>query len=133
MLSRKKGDEVERFVERYLRRQGLKPLSRNYHSRYGEIDLIMQDNSGSQRHGSQRLSYLVFIEVRFRANTDHGSGAETVNYKKQQKIIKTAQFFLQQSKKYQHLNCRFDVVSVTLEHKSLSADWLKDAFQLPSW
>lgn len=122
MLSRTKGDKVERFVEAYLKKQGLKTIERNFYSRYGEIDLIMQD----QKH-------LVFIEVRFRANTSHGSGAESVNYVKQQKIIKTAHFFLQQAKKYQQLDCRFDVVSVTLTNKSLSADWLKNAFQLPSW
>jgi putative endonuclease len=128
MLSRKKGDKVERFVEHYLKQKGLRFVDRNYHSRYGEIDLIMQDTTGPKAS-----SCLVFIEVRFRANVKHGSGAESVNYSKQQKIIKTAQFFLQQSKKFQHLNCRFDVVSVTLQHKSLSADWLKDAFQLPGW
>lgn len=122
MLSRTKGDKVERFVEGFLQDKGLKTIERNYYSRYGEIDLIMLDND-----------YLVFIEVRFRANTSHGSGAESVNYAKQQKIIKTAHFFLQQTKKYQQLNCRFDVVSVTLTNKSLSADWLKNAFQLPGW
>ena len=128
MLSRKKGDKIERFVERYLKNHGLQLVARNFNSRYGEIDLIMQDNTSHKG-----THYLVFIEVRYRANNRHGSGAESVNYQKQQKIIKTAHFFLQQEKKYQHLNCRFDVVSVTLEHKSLSADWLKDAFQLSSW
>lgn len=122
MLSRRKGDKVERYVEKYLTQRKLRLVERNFSSRYGEIDLIMEDGKA-----------LVFIEVRFRANTAHGSGAETVDYRKQQKIIKTAQFFLQQQKKYQQLNCRFDVVSVTLGHKSLSADWLKDAFQLSGW
>ncbi|WP_223669448.1 YraN family protein [Kangiella shandongensis] len=122
MLSRRKGDKVERYVEKYLTQQKLRLVERNFSSRYGEIDLIMEDGDT-----------LVFIEVRFRANTNHGSGAETVDYRKQQKIIKTAQFFLQQQKKYQQLNCRFDVVSVTLGHKSLSADWLKNAFQLSGW
>lgn len=122
MLTREKGDKVEKFVEKHLKNKGLKVIERNFNSRYGEIDLIMLDGDT-----------LAFIEVRFRANTAHGSGAETVDYRKQQKIIKTAQFFLQQSKKYQQLNCRFDVVSVTLEHKSLSAHWVKDAFQLSGW
>ena len=122
MLARLKGDKVERFVLKHLKQQGLDFVEQNVTSRYGEIDLIMLDGNT-----------LAFIEVRFRANESHGSGAESVDYRKQQKIIKTAQFFLQQSKKYQHLNCRFDVVSVTLEHKTLSADWYKDAFQQHGW
>ncbi|AOE50481.1 YraN family protein [Kangiella sediminilitoris] len=122
MLSRQKGKQAEHYAEQLLKKSKLKLLERNFHSKHGEIDLIMQSENT-----------LVFIEVRYRANTRHGSGAETVDYRKQQKIIKTAQFFLQQMKKYQHLNCRFDVVSVTLGHKSLSADWFKDAFQQSGW
>ncbi|GAA4363141.1 YraN family protein [Kangiella marina] len=122
MLARTKGDKVERFAMKYLRRQGLELVERNVNSRYGEIDLVMLEGKT-----------LVFVEVRFRAKSTHGSGAESVDFRKQQKIIKTAQFFLQQSKKYQHLNCRFDVVSVTLQHKLLSANWVKDAFQVSGW
>ena len=122
MLARLKGDKVERFVLKYLKLQGLTLVKQNVTSRYGEIDLIMLDGKT-----------LAFVEVRFRAKVTHGSGAESVDYRKQQEIIKTAQFFLQQEKKYQHLNCRFDVVSVTLEHKTLSADWYKDAFQQSGW
>ena len=116
------GQQGEQDALLYLQTQGLQLVQKNYRCRVGEIDLIMRDGDT-----------LAFIEVRFRANTAHGSGAETVDYRKQQKIIKTAHVFLQQSKKYQQLNCRFDVVSVTLEHKSLSADWVKDAFQVSGW
>lgn len=122
MLAKLKGDKVERYALKYLKQQGLDLIEKNTRSRYGEIDLVMLDGKT-----------LVFVEVRFRANVAHGSGAESVDFRKQQKIIKTAQFFLQQSKKYQHLNCRFDVVSVTLEHKTLSADWYKNAFQQHGW
>lgn len=122
MLSRKKGDDIEHYVEQFLKHKGLKLLDRNYSSRYGEIDLIMLESST-----------LSFIEVRYRASVAHGSGAESVDYRKQQKIIKTAQVFLQQEHKFQRLNCRFDVVSVTLNNKSLSAEWVKDAFQMPGW
>jgi len=122
MLARTKGDKVERFVLKYLTSKGLRLIEQNFNTRYGEIDLVMLDKAT-----------LVFVEVRFRAKSSHGSGAESVDYRKQQKIIKTAHVFLQQTKNMQQHNCRFDVVSVTLQHKRLSADWVQNAFQLHGW
>lgn len=76
MSTRQRGDKVELFAENHLKKRGLKLIERNYSSRYGEIDLVMLDGLT-----------LVFVEVRFRANTSFGSGAETVDLRKQQKII----------------------------------------------
>ena len=122
ILTREQGQKVERFALDFLKHNKLRLIEQNYHSRYGEIDLIMLHQD-----------CLVFIEVRYRKDINYGSGAETVDYNKQQKIIKTAQVFLQNKKKYQQLNCRFDVVSVTLDNDNLQADWLKDAFQVSAW
>ena len=44
---------AENLAASYLIEQGLKLLVKNYHCRFGEIDLIMQDKNT-----------LVFIEVR---------------------------------------------------------------------
>ena len=79
MLARTKGDKVERFALKYLTRKGLSLIEQNFNSRYGEIDLVMLDKST-----------LVFVEVRFRAKSSHGSGAESVDYRKQQKIISSS-------------------------------------------
>ncbi|ACV26094.1 YraN family protein [Kangiella koreensis] len=122
MSTRQRGDHVELFAESYLKKQGLTLVEKNFNSRFGEIDLIMLDKSA-----------LVFVEVRFRANTSYGSGAETVNFRKQQKIIKTAQLYLQANKKMQQRDCRFDVVSVTLSAQEPLIEWHKNAFQAPSW
>ncbi len=122
MSSRQRGDKVELFAENHLKKQGLKLAEKNFNSRYGEIDLIMLDGS-----------ILVFVEVRFRANTSFGSGAETVDHRKQQKIIKTAQLYLQSNKKMQQRDCRFDVVSVTLASQEPMIEWHKNAFQASAW
>ncbi|NVK20994.1 MAG: YraN family protein [Kangiellaceae bacterium] len=122
ILTRDLGKKIERFALNFLKNHKLQLIESNYHSRYGEIDLIMLHQD-----------CLVFIEVRYRKDLRFGSGAETVDYNKQQKIIKTAQVFLQNMKKYQQLNCRFDVVSVTLDNNNLQANWLKDAFQVSAW
>ncbi|MHC9509883.1 YraN family protein [Kangiella sp. M94] len=122
MSTRQRGEKVELFAENHLKQQGLKLIEKNYNSRYGEIDLIMMEHRT-----------LVFCEVRFRANTSYGSGAETVNLKKQQKIIKTAQLYLQAHKKMQQHDCRFDVVSVTLAAQEPLIEWHKNAFQASPW
>src|SRR5690554_7905136 len=101
LFARDKGTEVETAVCQYLQKQGLKLLSRNYHSRGGEIDLIMLHEK-----------VLVFIEVRFRRTAAFGSAAETVTRRKQARIIQTAEQYLQRHR-LAHESCRFDVVAVS--------------------
>ncbi len=55
------GAQAEQRAAQYLQRQGLKPVAQNYRSRFGEIDLVMQDGAT-----------LVFIEVRLRRNASFG-------------------------------------------------------------
>ena len=50
-----KGKKGEFLAARYLEEKGYTVIARNYHSRYGEIDLICRKDS-----------YLVFIEVKAR-------------------------------------------------------------------
>jgi len=110
------GQSAEQCASRYLTQQGLKLVTSNYRSRYGEIDLIMQDKDS-----------LVFIEVRARKNQQYGSGAETIDSHKQQKIIKTAENFLQKNRRFANSPCRIDVISI---HSTFNPkiDWIKNAF-----
>ena len=115
---RKSGDDAERIAERYLTRQGLKLLSRNYHCRYGEIDLIMQ-----------HAEALVFVEVKLRKTTlgkvRFGGGLASITPSKQAKIIATAQHYLSSLK--QPPPCRFD--AVVLNGLNLNdVEWLPNAF-----
>lgn len=121
-MTRQQGAEAENIACDYLQDKGLKLLDRNFHSRRGEIDLIMQDKN--------RLN---FIEVRARRNAIFGSAAESVTPQKQQRIIAAAQLYLQQHNINQP--CRFDVVTVALlpaeTHPSPQVEqWIQDAFQL---
>ena len=70
------GQQAELLACQYLQQYKLKLITKNYHCRRGEIDLIMQDKKT-----------LVFIEVRYRKNDRFGSALESVNYKKQAKIM----------------------------------------------
>ncbi|MCF7981647.1 MAG: YraN family protein [Pseudomonadales bacterium] len=116
------GQLVEDKALLYLKKHGLKPICRNYRCRAGEIDLIMNDRQA-----------LVFIEVRFRQQTKYGSGADTVDYRKQQKLILTAQHFLLSQHYSEWPACRFDVLAATRSSQdktSLQFDWIKNAFDL---
>ena len=116
MTTRQQGQIAETQAHDYLQQQGLKSLARNVRSPRGEIDLIMEANDT-----------IVFIEVRLRNRSDFGSGAESVTRSKQEKLIATAAYFLQQNKRLAKRPARFDVVSVSGQD---SMDWIKNAFEV---
>ena len=111
------GAYVEQLVETHLKMQHFQSLDKNFRCRLGEIDLI-----------GLHQNHLVFVEVRFRRNTLFGGPAESVDYRKQQKLRKTAQFFLRKYPGYAKKACRFDVAAVTLEKGQYVIDWIRNAF-----
>lgn len=113
--TRDKGNKIEKLAETFLRQQGLKTVTRNYQIRGGEIDLIMKDGKA-----------LVFIEVRYRKSSSHGTGAESVTLQKQQKLRLAAQHYLQQHHLNSEPDCRFDVISASGE--PIEFFWIKNAF-----
>lgn len=106
------GALAEQHAARYLQQQGLKPVAQNYRSRFGEIDLIMQDGAT-----------LVFVEVRLRRSANFGGAAASIDARKQQRIIRTAQQYLAG---LAHIPpCRFDAVLMD----DGGVQWLKNAFE----
>lgn len=83
----------------YIKKKGYKILERNYRCLFGEIDIIAEDKKT-----------LVIIEVKYRKTKSFGKGYEAVNYTKQQKIIKTAQNYINEENL--KLPVRFDVISI---------------------
>ena len=81
--------------------------------------------------GCRRTYYIVFIEVRYRNQTNYGSSLETIHYRKQVKLIRTAEYYLlTQSLTFSH--ARFDVVAIDAianEHQ-LKIHWLKNVIEL---
>ncbi len=110
------GKEIENLVSLYLQKHGCKLVEVNYRSKFGEIDLIVNDTNT-----------LVFVEVRYRKNSKYGNGAATVNNRKQSKIKKAAAYYLQKNNLYDKVHCRFDVISVS-GREVRKIDWIKDAF-----
>ncbi|OOZ14865.1 YraN family protein, partial [Solemya velum gill symbiont] len=98
--TRSSGTTAENLALNYLQKRGLSLVTKNYSCRCGEIDLIMQDSGA-----------LVFIEVRYRKSTRFGLPEETVDSRKQRKLILTAQRYLQSAQI--DAECRFDVIAIS--------------------
>lgn len=115
-----RGKRAEKLTRAYLRQQGLRLVQANYPSRWGEIDLIMQQLCGQS-------NVIVFIEVRYRQD---GQAIHSIGYQKQQRIKKTAQYYLQQQFSDIEPQCRFDVVLLSGDlSQSPSIEWIQNAFQ----
>lgn len=108
------GAQAEQLAVQYLQQQGLKLIVQNFRSRFGEIDLIMQDGTT-----------VVFIEVRLRRNAGFGGAAASIDARKQQRIISTAQQYLAGLARIPA--CRFDVVLLD-DAEGRNMQWLKNAF-----
>ena len=118
-MSRSGGKLAEQTACDYLKKQGLKLIQANYRSRYGEIDLVMSDQQT-----------LVFIEVRLRNRDDRVSAIESVDYHKQQRLIKTAEIYLTQQGSCYYQTSRFDVIAMQDYCGTMQIQWLKNAFSL---
>ena len=96
-----RGKKGEFLAARYLEEKGYTVIARNYHSRYGEIDLIAKDEDT-----------LVFVEVKYRSGASFGDPSEAVTAKKQERIRKTARYYLCARQLSEDTPCRFDVAAV---------------------
>ncbi len=90
-------------------------LERNYLTRHGELDLIMQDDDT-----------LVFVEVRYRSSERFGGAVASINHAKQRKLVATAQHYLQRRHR-QDTPCRFDVIAIS---GSDELQWLSNVIEL---
>lgn len=113
-----KGNKAEDQACQFLQDKGLKLKQRNFSTKLGEVDLIMQDKAQDD--------ILVFVEVRYRKNRDFGGAAMSVTPKKQQRIIKAALAY--QQKNAPQASMRFDVVAIEGEGNNRQINWIPNAF-----
>lgn len=113
------GQLAEAHVERWLKRQGLIPVTRNYRCRRGEIDLVMRDGDT-----------LVFVEVRLRTHRGFGGAAASVDRAKRRRLSAAAGHFLASRPTLSNAPCRFDVIAVTAapDHRDFNCNWIRNAF-----
>ena len=95
----KLGEELARAE---LVRQGYAIVATRYRTRIGEIDIVARDRDA-----------LVFVEVKARVDTRHGTPAEAVTLWKQARIVAMAQTYLASHARHEG-PIRFDVVAVLM-------------------
>lgn len=97
-----------------LRKKGYKILERNYSNRFGEIDIIAEEEGS-----------LVFVEVKKRASGRFGGPFAAIDRKKKEHLIKAALAYLKEHKA-SNKRARFDVVGIEGDRLQI----IKNAFLL---
>jgi putative endonuclease len=102
---------------RFLKKQKLKILDRNYSVRGGEIDIIAEDKN-----------FVIFIEVKTRSDSIYAQPWENVRYKKIKNLKTAARHYIQERKLHDR-EFRFDVVSIVLnDAMKPEIEWIQQAF-----
>lgn len=115
--SQRQGSQAEQRAARHLEDAGLQLLGVNLRCRAGEIDLLMKDGD-----------VLVFVEVRSRSSMRFGGALASVGPRKQERLVRTARYFLHTTWRGEVPACRFDVVAFDGDDWC----WVRDAFGEPS-
>ena len=90
----------EEAALKFFKSDGYRVLERNYRVSCGEIDLILE-----------KERELVFVEVKARRSSRYGLPQEAVVSTKQQRIMRAAQWYVQNKRLYDRV-MRFDVLAV---------------------
>ena len=101
MNKRTIGKEREESACAFLEKQGMEILERNFSCRQGEIDVIARDGS-----------YVVFVEVKYRKDKSLGLPEEAVNFRKMERIRRTALYYQARFHLPDDTPIRFDVVAI---------------------
>jgi putative endonuclease len=102
-IRRQLGNAGEELAARALGARGMQIIARQFRCQSGEIDLIAHDGPT-----------LVFVEVKTRRGNRYGTPAEAVTARKQQKLIASAEVYLQMHA-LEDVDWRIDVVTVEMD------------------
>ena len=108
------GKKGEIIATDHLRKAGYDIIAKNYRAGRGEIDII-----------AKLAATLIFVEVKTRSNGKFGYPEEAVTQKKADKLIETAQAYMEEVN--WEGNIRFDIISVDLQ-RSAEITHFEDAF-----
>lgn len=102
---------------RFLRKNKLKILCRNYRTSGGEIDIV-----------AQLKKIIVFVEVKTRTSTAYAQPWEAVGYRKRNNLKAAAKAYVMENAVRGH-EFRFDVISIVLDPElKPTIEWIQDAF-----
>jgi len=113
------GRAAEEAAARFLESRRLSILFRNYRCRTGEIDVVAETIDGT----------IVIAEVRLRASRRFGGGAASVDWRKQRRIVRTANHLLACHAALRRRAIRFDVLDLEPEAGDYRIEWIQGAFE----
>lgn len=113
MNKRRTGADYERQAAEYLSQKGMRVLESNFRCRQGEIDLI-----------GWHQGYLVFVEVKYRSTWEKGCALEAVDYRKQCRICRVADYYRYTHGLGDETSVRYDVVGI----QDREVTWVQNAF-----
>lgn len=113
MNKRSVGSAYEKRAGLFLKRQGLTVLCYNFRNRFGEIDIVARDGETT-----------VFVEVKYRKDTDKGLPQEAVDRRKRRRICRVADYYRMLHGMGDFEPVRFDVVAICGEE----VNWFRNAF-----
>jgi len=101
----------------YLKKQGYKIMERDFRCRFGQIDIIAEDEST-----------LCFIEVKSRSSHSFGHPEEAITKAKRSRIKKISEYYMLLHK-INNRDCRYDVVAIIeLKNGKRKINLIKNAF-----
>lgn len=110
------GSRYEEEAARFLQSRGLRILERNYHSRYGELDIIAETPDGT----------IAAVEVKYRKSMAYGDPAEAVDFRKQLRMARSLQCYVMQHGLHDR-DLRFDVIAIC---GTEGPRWIPNAFMM---
>jgi len=115
MTARLDARAAEDAAADFLRRSGYQIARRNYATPVGEVDIVAIDQG-----------MVVFVEVKSRASDEYGPPEVAVDRRKQARLRRAAQLFLERHR-MADMPCRFDVVALTPQPSG--GGWRIELFQ----
>lgn len=112
------GKTAENTAARFLKARGYKILERNYKTKFGEIDII-----------AQQEGVICFLEVKARRSLNSGVPQEAVSTSKQRQISKVAVYYLKSNNLLER-PARFDVLALLYVNSLPEVTLITNAFEL---
>lgn len=114
------GKDGETLAEHFLKSQGYRVVERNWRCRLGEIDLIVQKDTG-----------LYFVEVKTRMNDCYGSPLLAIDARKQRRLRRLAEIYLaSHPSKHPLAEIGLSCLGIAYNDGKPNIDWLPNAFGL---
>ena len=113
MISRLLGRKKEDQAARWLERQGVEIVARNFTCRGGELDIV-----------GRKGNTLICFEVRHRSRRDRGSAAESLTPAKLTRLQRCFEHFLQRHPQLRELTPRID--ALLFDGETATPQWLEN-------